>query len=255
MMGCRDSGSPHLLHMNSTKPNRLLNAIRLPLYLTLMLWAIHLVKFALGLDALARLGVFPRHVDGLWGILFSPLLHSDWGHLLSNTPPLLMLGAIIFFFYRRIALPAFFMIYFLTGLAVWIFGRPVFHIGASGVIYGLVAFVFWNGIFRRNLKSIVLALIVVFYYGSMFAGILPGQEGISWESHLLGGLVGIFVSFWYRDDLEDDEHRELPSWEREEPQAPRYFLDRDTFEKTRAERQREQQDNDDLSGWFSSRTW
>lgn len=239
--------------MQQKKPNRFASAFWPPVYFVMLLWIIHLFKFAFGLDWLARLGVFPRHVDGLWGILFSPLLHSDWGHLLSNTPPVLALGIMVLFFYRRIAWPAFAMIYLLTGLAVWIFGREVYHIGASGVIYGLVAFVFWNGIFRRNLKSIVLSLIVVFYYGSMFAGILPGQEGISWESHLLGGLVGIFVSFWFKDDIEEDEHRQIPSWEREPLDEPGFFLDRDTFEKTKAERERD--GDDDFSGWYSSRTW
>jgi membrane associated rhomboid family serine protease len=93
----------------------------------------------------------------------------------------------------------------------------------------LVAFVFWNGVFRRNVKSIALAGVVLFYYGSMFAGILPGQEGISWESHLLGAGAGIIVSFAYKKRMERDEVRpELPPEE-----APRYFLDRDIFNQRR----------------------
>ncbi len=239
--------------MTQSKPNSFLQALRLPIYFTVLLWGLHLVKVLLGMEALDYLGIFPRRIEGLKGIVFTPLLHSDWGHLLSNTPPLLVLSVMILFFYRKVAIPAFVMIYLLTGLAVWLFGRPVFHIGASGVVYGLVAFVFWTGIFRRNLKSIVLSLIVVFYYGSMFAGILPGQQGISWESHLLGGLVGIFVSFWYKDHIEPDEERRRPSWEVETPEEPGYFLDRDTFDKTKEERRRDR--DDDHSGWFSSRTW
>jgi len=221
--------------------------------LVLVLWIVHLIQVISGID-LGWLGVFPHRIFGLKGILFSPLIHADWGHLLSNTPPLFFLSLIIFYFYRSIAVPSMLMIYFLTGLAVWLFGRPVFHIGASGVIYGMVAFVFWNGIFRRNLKSIVLALIVMFYYGSMFVGILPGQEGISWESHLLGGLVGIFTSFWFRGSLEKDETKPVYSWEREEQPTDSYFLDRDTFEKTKDERRKDKRD-DDLGQWFSSRTW
>ena len=111
------------------------------------------------------------------------------------------------------------------------------------MIYGLVAFVFWNGIFRFNVKSIALALIVAFYYGSMVIGILPGQEGISWESHLLGGLVGIFVSFWFKNQIEQDEVKPKYSWELEENnQQESFFLDRDVFEKTKEERYREQRD-------------
>ena len=190
--------------MEPKKPNRFIQSLSLPIKFVALLWIIHLIQWFLQLK-LGFLGVYPREISGLKGILFSPLLHGDFGHLISNTPPLLVLSTLIMFFYRRVAIPSFLMIYFLTGLAVWIFGRPVYHIGASGVIYGLVAFVFWNGIFRFNVKSIALALVVAFYYGSMFMGILPGQEGISWESHLLGGIVGIFVSFWYKNKIEVDE--------------------------------------------------
>jgi membrane associated rhomboid family serine protease len=237
--------------MTQGKSNRFLDSISLPLKFVLLLWAIHLVQFLLHLD-FGVYGLYPRTTFGLRGILFAPLLHSDWGHLISNTPPLFALSAIIMFFYRKVAVPSFFMIYLLTGLAVWIFGRSVFHIGASGVVYGLVSFVFWNGIFRRNLKSIVLALIVIFYYGSMFMGILPGQEGISWESHLLGAVVGIFVSFWYKDSIEKDEEKKTYSWENEPQTLDQPFLDPHIFEKTKAERKREKEQD---SSWFSSNTW
>ena len=145
------------------------------------------------------------------------------------------------------------MIYLLTGLSVWLFGRSVFHIGLSGVVYGLVSFVFWNGIFRRNIKSIILALIVTFLYSGFFMGILPNQEGISWESHLLGGLIGIFTSFWYKDEIEKDEQKVVPSWEREPQKEETFFLNRDIFEKTKEERLKEK--DDDFSDWFSSGTW
>ena len=130
------------------------------------------------------------------------------------------------------------MIYILTGLSVWIFGRRVFHIGASGVVYGLVAFVFWMGIFRRSIKSIILALIVTVLYSGYFFGILPNQEGISWESHLLGGIVGIFTAYWFKEQIEADELPPPPSWANE-PTDKSYFLDRDAFEKTKAEREQE----------------
>ncbi|GJM32332.1 MAG: hypothetical protein DHS20C18_13330 [Saprospiraceae bacterium] len=240
--------------MTTKQPNRITQSLLLPAQFVLLLWAIHLVQTLLHLD-LGVYGVFPRNLIGLRGVIFSPLLHSNWAHLFANTPPLFFLSAMILFFYRRVAIPAFIMIYLLTGLAVWGFGRGVFHIGASGVVYGLVAFVFWNGIFRRNLKSIALALIVVFYYGSMFMGILPGQEGISWESHLLGGLAGIFTAYWFRDRIERDEEKKVYSWENEPEQPPQTFLDPDIFEKTKTERQKDAEPDEDLPGWFSNRTW
>jgi len=234
-----------------TTKQKFRESLLLPFWLIAVLWIIQLLQSFTGTD-LGIYGVFPREAFGLRGILFSPLIHSGWPHLFSNTPPLFMLGAIVLFFYRRIAIQSFVMIYLLSGLAVWLFARDnAFHIGASGLIYGLVAFVFWNGIFRRNLKSIALALIVVFYYGSMFMGILPnGEASISWESHLLGGLVGIFTSFWFKNSIEKDEERPAYSWEQEPEQEGDYFLSRDTFEKTKQERQRER-DND----WFSTGTW
>jgi membrane associated rhomboid family serine protease len=232
--------------MANLKSTRFYQSLIIPLRFIALLWIIQLLQFILPVN-FGWLGVFPGRIFGLKGILFSPLIHADFGHLLSNTAPLLVLSTMVMFFYRKVALRAFVMIYLLTGLAVWLFGRPVFHIGASGVVYGLVAFVFWSGIFRRNLKAIVLALIVVFYYGSMVMGILPGQEGISWESHLLGGIVGIFTAFWFRGQLEGDEKPNKYSWELEEGKdAERFFLDRDTFEQTREERMQERERD-----WFS----
>lgn len=207
--------------------------------MVLILWVIEGLQWLTGIH-LSTWGVLPRDEDGIMGILFMPMLHADWGHLLSNTPPLFVLSAIILFFYRRVAIPAFFMIYGLTGVAVWLFGRGyTYHIGASGVIYGLVAFVFWSGIFRRNIRSIALALIVAFYYGGMMMGILPGQEGISWESHLYGALVGVFVAYWFKEQIEEGEERPSYSWEKEEELPPAPFLDPETFEKTKAEREKE----------------
>lgn len=228
-------------------------SLLIPLILVALIWLIQIFQSLLGFD-LGIYGVYPRKVFGLRGIFFSPLIHSGWPHLLSNTPPLFVLTAILMFFYRRVALSSFLMIYLLTGLTVWLFARDnAFHIGASGVIYGLVAFVFWNGVFRRNLKSIVLALLVVFYYGGMFVGIVPGQEeNISWESHLLGGLVGIFASFWFKNQIERDEVRPTYSWEVEGEQASDFFLERDSFDRTKQERLKEKEQNNGGNDWFSN---
>ncbi|HFA48651.1 MAG TPA: rhomboid family intramembrane serine protease [Bacteroidetes bacterium] len=214
---------------------RIIDSLRLPVQLVALLWGVHFIQMVSGMD-FGKFGVFPREVFGLRGILFSPLIHSGLPHLISNSAPLFVLSLMIVYFYPRVAKRSMLMIYFLTGLAVWIFARRVFHIGASGVVYGLVSFVFWMGIFRRSLKSIVLALIVTVLYSSYFLGILPNQEGISWESHLLGGLVGIFTAYWYKEEIETDEEEQRPVWE-DEPLDSKYFLERDIFEKTKAERE------------------
>lgn len=219
---------------------RILSSLKFPFQFVLLIWGIHFLQVITSFD-LGPYGVYPREFFGLRGIVFSPLIHDDLRHLLSNSAPLFVLSAMILYFYRRVAYRSMLMVYLLTGVAVWLFARSVFHIGASGVVYGLVSFVFWSGVFRRSIKSIILALIVTFLYSGYFLGILPNQDGISWESHLLGGLVGIFTAYWYKEEIEADEEHQPPSWESEqEEKTP--FLDRDVFEKTKAERDQEKED-------------
>lgn len=212
------------------------SAVRIPIYIILFLWGIHLLSLLLGMR-LGSYGVYPRTLVGIRGIFLSPFIHGSLHHLFSNSVPLAVLLFMILFFYRKVAYSSIFLIYLLTGIGVWAFGRAVFHIGASGVVYGLVSFVFWSGIFRRNLKSVVLALTVTILYSGYFMGILPNQPGVSWESHLIGGIVGIVVAFLFKNSIEQDERKDDP-WADEGD--PEYFLPRDVFEKTIEERRREQ---------------
>ncbi|HJW29426.1 MAG TPA: rhomboid family intramembrane serine protease, partial [Saprospiraceae bacterium] len=176
-----------------------------------------------------------RRVEGLPGILTAPLIHGGWEHLFYNSVSFFLLSAVLFSFYPRIALRSFILLYIMSGLGVWIFAQPnSYHIGASGIVYGMVSLVFWNGIFRRNVKSIVLALIVLMVYAGFFSGIFPGKEGVSWESHLLGAIAGIFLAWWYRKEIEADEVPPPPVEEEEEEKQ--YYLPRDTFDMTLEER-------------------
>jgi membrane associated rhomboid family serine protease len=175
------------------------------------MWIVYLITLALNLD-LSRMGILPRDMIGILGILSGPVVHANFSHLLSNTMPLLILGWTIFFFYSKVSYKSFIVIYVLTGLFVWLFAREVYHIGASGIVYGFVSFLFFSGIFRRDNKSIAIALIVTFLYGGIVWGVLPGQKGISWESHLFGGIAGIITAFIFRKidppkkyDWEDEE--------------------------------------------------
>ncbi len=144
------------------------------------------------------MGLLPRNLIGLLGIITSPLIHADFSHLISNTIPLVILGWIIFFFYPKVSYILFIFIYILTGLLVWIFARQVYHIGASGVVYGFVSFLFFSGIFRRDNKSIALALVITFLYGGLVWGMIPGLKGISWESHFLGAITGLLAAYMFR---------------------------------------------------------
>jgi len=211
------------------------DSIRFPLFVVAMIWLVQLYQWVSGFDP-GMYGIMSRRIWGLQGILTGPLVHGSWGHLASNSLPLFVLTAMTLYFYRKVAMRSFWTIYLLTGLSVWLFARPVSHIGASGIVYGLVSFIFWNGIFRRSLRSIMLAAIVMILYSGMFMGILPEQEGISWESHLLGSLVGIFTSFWFKSELEEEEAHPDDPFADERNQEKQYFLPRDIFEKTKAER-------------------
>lgn len=198
-----------------------------------VLWLVHITKLLLEFN-LTRWGIFPREMDGIWGIFAAPLIHGSWQHLISNSAPLFVSLVIIHYFYKRVVVSSFVLIYFLTGSAVWLFGRSVYHIGASGVVYGLIAFIFWSGVFRRNIKSIVLALIVTILYVGYLEGIVPFQEGISWESHLLGLIVGIIVAFFMKGIIEKDEVPQNP-WADDDSDFE-FLLPRDTFEKTMEQR-------------------
>ena len=232
------------------KQSNLIRSIKLPLAFLLLIWAVHVITHFLHID-LTTYGVYPRQVSGLKGVLFSPFIHADFGHLISNSTPLVVLSALILFFYQRVAIPAFLLIFFLSGVAVWTFARPAYHIGASGFIYGLAAFVLATGIFRKNMKSIALALIVVFYYGSMIFGILPLDTKVSWEGHLFGALAGAIASYWFMDLIEPDEKKPVYSWETEPETNKEYFLDRDTFKLTKEERVRGLFDREE---WTSTHT-
>ncbi|MBL7815284.1 MAG: rhomboid family intramembrane serine protease [Saprospiraceae bacterium] len=211
-------------------------SLRFPLYFTIGIWFIHLVQVLLDID-LGWWGIYPREAFGLRGILFAPLLHSDWGHLTSNSVPFLVCATMIVYFFPRVALRSFMVIYFVTGFCVWVFARTgVFHIGLSYVVYGLVSFIFWTGVFRRSLRSIILSLIIVTLYSGMFSGVLPTtevlQRHISWESHLIGAIIGIITAYFYKEEVEHDEF-ETPSVSDESKTA---FLAPDVFDKTKAQR-------------------
>jgi len=182
---------------NSNKPKLNVTKLLTPLLFPIVLWVVHLLSLLFNED-LSKLGLLPRNLVGLLGIFTSPLIHADFSHLISNTIPLIILGWIIFYFYPRLSYLLFVFIYLLTVLLVWIFARQVFHIGASGVVYGLVSFLFFSGIFRRDNTSIALALVITFLYGGLVWGMIPGWKGISWESHLFGAITGLVAAYLFR---------------------------------------------------------
>jgi len=177
-----------------------------------MIVAIHAFNWLFDLD-LQRFGIRPRQLEGLPGIVLAPLLHGDFAHLVSNVLPLLVVGTALLHLYpdsARIVLPA---IYVCPGIAVWLFGRDSIHIGASGLVYGLVSYVFIAGLLRRDRRAIAASLLVSFMYGALVWGVLPIKLGVSWETHLAAALIGAVLALFLRS--RDIPPRRRYAWEGE----------------------------------------
>ena len=123
-----------------------------------------------------RLGILPGNITGLWGILFSPLLHSSFSHLWSNSLSLLILTWFLFYFYSKIALKAFAALWIISGAVTWLIGRDALHVGASGLVFAMLFFLFFSGIFRKYIPLIAVSLIVAFIYGGSVWSIFPVTE-------------------------------------------------------------------------------
>jgi membrane associated rhomboid family serine protease len=173
------------------------NVIGIPVVVVIVIWLVYFIEINFGLN-FNKFGIYPQSIKGLRGILFSPFIHSDTTHLINNSIPLFIMLGCLYFFYQKIANRVLFIGLVLTGLLTWILGRPSYHIGASGIIYLLVSFIFFSGIFRKYYRLIALSLVVVFLYGSMVWYIFPMKEKISWEGHLSGFLVGFVFAFIFR---------------------------------------------------------
>lgn len=204
--------------------NDLLKAFYYPTVFVIVLWLVKVVEIVFHFPLSAG-GILPRSFIHFPGILSMPLLHADFAHLLSNSVPLFVLGGFIFYFYREIAWKVILWIYGLSGLWLWIGGREAVHIGASALVYGFVAFLFFSGIFRRNTTLMVVSLVITFLYGSLIWGFFPEffpEENISWEGHLFGFIAGLLMAVYYRKkgpkakvynwDEEDDEEPDDAYW-------------------------------------------
>lgn len=210
-------------------------SLLLPLIFVGILWLVKLTENLLNLD-FTTFGILPLHPEGLPGIIFSPFIHGSYEHLMSNSIPFLILTFALLYFYRRLAYRIFFLIYILSGICVWLGGRESWHIGASGIVYGLASFLFFSGVFRKDANLLTIGIIVVFLYGSMFWGILPIKPEISWESHLWGSASGLMLAFYYRhqgpvrptaswEDEPEEEEEEMNEEEVEEPHSRMDHID------------------------------
>lgn len=191
-----------------------------PVGLVLLIWIVYWIEIRFGVN-FTSYGVRPKTISGLRGVLFSPFIHGSLSHLWHNTVPLFVLTTALFYFYHKIAWKVFFWIILLSGIGTWLIGRPSYHIGMSGVIYGLVSFLFFKGIRAKHFRLVALSLLVVFLYGSLVWGTLPMDEKVSWEGHLAGFIAGGLLGFFFRHSVEAPPKY---AWEKED-----YNEDNDPF--------------------------
>ena len=184
--------------MDDSKLFRFRNSVLYaPVFGVFLIWMVYWIEINFGYN-FTKMGIYPLKIDGLKGVLFSPFIHANISHLFNNSVPLAVLLASLFFFYNKIAIRILLIGTLLTGVLTWILASNSYHIGASGVVYMLFSFIFFSGIIRKHYRLFALSLVVVFLYGSMIWYIFPIKAQMSWEGHLSGFLVGLFLAFAYR---------------------------------------------------------
>lgn len=200
----------------SAEKKKFIYSLLIPIGLLFVMWMVKIVEYSFNIS-FVNLGTYPLDVKGIKGIFLMPFIHGDWDHLLANSVPFLILSTALFYFYSSISVRVLLGIWFLSGVWVWFGGRPSWHIGASGLIYGLSSFLFVSGLIRKDTRLAALALIVTFLYGSLiwgaFPNFFPKEENISWEGHLGGAVAGLLLAIYYRNS---GPKRKLYSWELEE---------------------------------------
>jgi membrane associated rhomboid family serine protease len=208
---------PSYLHSRRAQSSFRL-ALKIALVFIGVLWTVYVFDAAFGLR-LGRFGLRPGSFAGSIGILTAPLLHGSFQHLLSNTIPMLVSLTAMLYLYPNSSIRVIPLLWLGSGSIAWFIGRPSLHVGASGLIYGLLAYVFIGGILRRDMRSVSVSLLVGFLYGSMIWGVLPIRPHMSWEMHLGGALMGCLLAVLYRNwdripllryDWEDDDT--VPEW-------------------------------------------
>ncbi|MGO4771033.1 rhomboid family intramembrane serine protease [Flavobacterium sp. W22_SRS_FK3] len=172
--------------------------VGLPVFFVLFLWIVYWIQIRFDFDFYQN-GIYPRDLSGLQGVVFSPFIHENLNHLYNNSIPLLVLLAALQFFYPKQSFAVIGYGILFSGLITWIIGRGNYHIGASGLIYVLVSFIFFKGIQSRYYRLVALSFTVVLLYGGMIWYVFPDvDQSISWEGHLAGFITGFVISLFYK---------------------------------------------------------
>lgn len=206
----------NLVVVEKHEKKKFINAIFYPVLLVVILAIIHFVQYAFDLN-FYQWGIYPKETKGLVGIVTSVFIHGNFNHLFNNAIPLLILGSALFYFYKPVAIKIVVWIVLMGGFWTWVMARESYHIGASGLIYGLFSFLLVSGFIRLNKQLIALSFFVVIVYGSMVWGIFPIKLEISYEAHFWGFVSGITLAIFYRKEgLQKEVHVWVEDEEEEE---------------------------------------
>ncbi|MEI4551877.1 rhomboid family intramembrane serine protease [Pseudoalteromonas spongiae] len=166
--------------------------IRIIFALLAILFSVQLVN-AISQGAVSGLGIYPRTLNGLAGIIFAPWIHHSWQHLLSNAAPLTVLAFITLQQGLKRFLLVYLFISIVAGSAVWVFAFDGYHAGASTMVFGLIAYILSNAIFSRNIFNLILAIIICFLYAGVIYSLTQFIPGVSWSSHFFGFTAGLIA--------------------------------------------------------------
>jgi membrane associated rhomboid family serine protease len=216
-------------------------SLKYTLTFLLLIWLIEACKHHFHLP-LHYLGIYPQSALGLIGVITAPLIHGSWEHVINNSAALLLLGTLLLYSYSTTRWKALAIVWLVSGLGVWLFGRPSFHYGASGLTHGIFYYLLVSGILRRDKRSVGVLMIAFFMYGSMLLTILPQRPEISFEAHFFGGLGGVIATlllfrkeskpkektYEWEGRPEEDDPFIGDEWQGEENSALREIEDVDT---------------------------
>jgi membrane associated rhomboid family serine protease len=183
-----------------------------PLIFLFVIWLVKIIEVT-NQTRFYEFGVFPREIKGLPGIALAIFIHSDFNHLISNSISLFILFTVLLYFYRDLSYKVLVFIWLISGIMVWLGARESYHIGASGLIYGIASFLFFSGIIRQDIRLMAISMLVVFLYGGLIWGVFPIFPRISWEYHLFGSICGFITAIIYR---KQGPQKHLWSWELED---------------------------------------
>ena len=210
-------------HSNDIEKKRFFYSMVIPFLMVLLMFLSFILEKGMGWDFHAA-GIFPHRIESMGGVLTMPFVHSSWGHLFNNVISFFILSTALYYFYSPLSTKILLFSCVFSGMFLWVIGRENWHIGASGVVYALVFFLFISGVLRKFAPLIAISLIVVFLYGNIVWHIFPWQQHdpVSWEGHLAGAITGVILAVVYR---KKGPQKPVKIWDEEDTDDEEYFME------------------------------